>query len=109
MEILGANDLSLQSLYLTCITARVSENIEGSLDPILRAMHNGHHQPTTFHLSGGGSWSHRSVNGPSLVTTEALSLNLTSTAAFTDVRSRILGLPNLGLGDDHCEIIATKL
>jgi hypothetical protein len=69
MDVLGANDPSLQGLELTGITAKVNETIEGSLDPILRAMHHGHHQPASFRLTGGfGSRSHRSVNGPSLVT-----------------------------------------
>jgi hypothetical protein len=104
MDVLGANDPFLQGLELTGITAKVNETIDGSLDPILRAMHHGHHQPASFRLTGGfGSRSHRSVYGPSLVTTEALCLYLTSTAAFTSESPRILGLSHLGLGDDRCE------
>jgi hypothetical protein len=110
VDVLGANDLSLHCLVLMNIAAEVNENVEGSLDPILRAMHHGHHQPASVRLTGGfGSWSHQSVNETSLVTTEALCLYLTSTAAFPSESPRNLRLSYLGLDDDHCEIIATKL
>jgi hypothetical protein len=119
VEAVGTVGFMLESLFLKGIHVRVRENMEGFLDPVLRAMHSsedadGHgpttatrQQPTRFGLSGGDSNSHPSEIGPSLVSTRALRLYLTSTATFTSTLPRFLGLSHLGLGDDHCKIIAT--
>jgi hypothetical protein len=117
----GAVGFKLESLFLKgIVNTRVHENMEGFLDPVLRALHSSdddsdgsarpQQQPTRFGLGGGGdSWSSHNASNLCLVSTRALRMYLTSTATFTSTLPRYLGLSHLGLGDDHCQIIATLL
>jgi hypothetical protein len=98
-DAVGAHGESLQFLTLHNYAIRVDENRAGFLDPILHAM-RGRLQPAIFSLGG---------NGPNLVTVEALRLYLLSAVEFNSENQRRLGLHNVGLGDDHCKVVADLL
>jgi hypothetical protein len=98
----GPDGESLEIVLFAELVSSDNENSMGFLDPILNAMSQRHHQPALFSLGGYD----RPVNGPSLVTVEALRLFLQS-AVYLD--ESVLSLPFLGLEDDHCKVVAESL
>jgi hypothetical protein len=79
---------------------------DGFLDPILHAVRKLPQQPTAFSLIGA---LHLPVNGPSLITVQALRLFLQSAVDFNGEDQRCLYLNYLGLGDEHCKAVAELL
>jgi hypothetical protein len=95
----------LPAAVLSGLVSSDNENGVGFLDPILHAMNRRHQQPVLLFL---GDYD-RPVNGPSLITVEALHLFLQSAVDFDGEEQRWLRLSCLGLGDDHCKVVAESL
>jgi hypothetical protein len=101
----GPNGESVKALVLVDLVSSDNANSMGFLDPIFHALSQRHQQPRMICLAGYD----RPVNGPSLVTVEALHLFLQSAAQLDEEGLRALGLTSLGLGDDHCKVVAESL
>jgi hypothetical protein len=103
----GSRGVSLRSLTLICIASEVDANSVGFLDPILLAMQGRRQQPTRVNLFGYRCCS-EGVR-PCLLTVRTLRLFLQSAVEFSGENQRVLGLQHLGLGDDHCQVVADLL
>jgi hypothetical protein len=103
----GPKSESLQTVLFLGLVSSNNEHSMGFLDPILHAMSQRHQQPARLCL--GGYTRPIKADGPSLVTVEALRLYLQSAAGFNEEELRVLCLTSLGLGDDHCKVIAESL
>jgi hypothetical protein len=106
-DALGARGASLRVFSMTGIFSRFNENCAGFLDPILRAVCRLPQQPPIFALTG--NQSQEKGKGPSLITVQALRLFLQSAVDFTGAETRCLSLNALGLGDEHCKVLAELL